>query len=50
MNNTNIIVYCECCGTELEEEKANCIYIKNNYIIVCDKCYDKERGKKCQIG
>lgn len=50
MDSAKILVYCECCGKEIEETKANCLYIKNNYIIMCSECYNKERGVSCQIG
>ena len=35
-----IIVYCENCGKELTEEKANPFYQNNNYLIVCDECFE----------
>lgn len=35
-----ITVHCENCGKKILEEKANSYYKNNNYLIVCDKCYD----------
>ena len=35
-----IIVYCENCGKKLKEERANAFYRDNNYLIVCDKCFE----------
>lgn len=38
-------VYCELCNKIILEKDACIIYTKNNYIICCDSCYDKNLPK-----
>ena len=43
-----IIVYCENCGKPIYEKLANWLFKKNslNYLILCEKCYDRLKELK----
>lgn len=45
-----ITVICEKCGKTILEKEANCLYINNNYAILCNHCYDEHFGRAKEGG
>lgn len=39
---SNITVFCESCGKEISEKEAKSFYEKDNYLIICDECFNNE--------